>query len=138
MAATLSPPLWWNTSRMPAIEETASVMSALKAVRVPQRTAITIGAIGAVLVIAGSAQAALPPYWQRVKEIEAIANSADVANKLDKAPIDQIERPSNDLYRVRAGNCTLDVRIVDDGSTKEPGWAGPRRFKLDVGKPSCR
>lgn len=103
-----------------------------------RRLIAAVGAIGTVLVMAGAAQAALPPYYQRAREIEAIVNSADVANKLGKAPIDQIERPSEDLYRVRAGSCTLEVRVVDDTGSKEPGWAGPRRFKLDVGKPACR
>ncbi|HKU97246.1 MAG TPA: hypothetical protein VJR58_18315 [Vineibacter sp.] len=113
-------------------------MSAANALRVYRLIATAVGAIGTVLVIVGAAQAALPPYWQRAREIEAIANSTDVANKLGKAPIDQIDRPSEDLYRVRAGTCTLEVRIVDDATSKEPGWAGPRRFKLDVGNPTCR
>ena len=122
---------------MPATEETAAVMSIPNAPCV-RRLITTVGAIGTILVMAGEALAALPPYYQRAREFEAIVNSADVANKLGKAPIDQIERPSEDLYRVRAGTCTLEVRIVDDTGSKEPGWAGPRRFKLDVGKPSCR
>ncbi|TWT13720.1 hypothetical protein [Reyranella sp. CPCC 100927] len=112
-------------------------MLAPRLVRIVQGVAAAALA-GALLVSAASSQAALPPYWQRVKELEAIVNSAEVADKLGRAPIDQIERPADDLYRVRGGTCTVEVRIVDDAGRREPGWAGPRRFKLDVGKSTCR
>jgi len=68
------------------------------------------------------AQAALPPYWQRVVEIQAILDEGDVARKLDHAPINRIERVGEDLYRVQAGTCTLDIRVVGE-SRSDPGRA---------------
>jgi hypothetical protein len=80
------------------------------------------------------AQAALPPYWQRVVEIQAILDEGDVARKLDHAPIDRIERVGEDLYRVQAGTCTLDIRVVGE-SRSDPG---PRKFHLELGDPACK
>jgi hypothetical protein len=92
-----------------------------------------------LLGVAAEARAALPPYWQRLREIQAILDSNDLAQKLRDAPIDRIERPGEDLYRIQAGRCTLDIRIVDDpaGST-QPAMPGPRRFHIEAGEPACR
>lgn len=98
------------------------------------------GAAALLLLGAGAdAGAALPPYWQRLREIQAILDSNELAQKLRETPIDRIERPSEDLYRVQAGPCTLDIRIVDDpaGST-QPAMPGPRRFHIEAGEPACR
>lgn len=98
---------------------------------------IRIGFVAAFLLIGTvAALAALPPYWQRQAEIQAIADSADVASKLESRPIDMIEHMGTDRYRVGGGGCTLDVRIVDDTSA-EP-IPGPRKFKLQVGKLVCK
>ena len=62
-----------------------------------------IGFVAAFLLIGTvAASAALPPYWQRKAEIDAIADSSDVARRLEKhGPIDAIELVGNDHYRVR-------------------------------------
>ena len=78
-----------------------------------------------LLGAAAEARAALPPYWQRLREIQAILDSNDLAQKLRDTPIDRIERPGEDLYRVQAGPCTLDIRIVDD-----PAGAPSRRCRV--------
>ncbi|MGK9235719.1 hypothetical protein KXS07_28660 [Inquilinus limosus] len=92
-----------------------------------------------LLIAAAGAQAALPPYWQRLREIQAILDSNELAQKLRDTPIDRIERPGEDLYRIQAGPCTLDIRIVDDpaGSTR-PAVPGPRRFHIEAGEATCR
>ena len=97
-----------------------------------------IGFVAAFLLIGtAAASAALPPYWQRKAEIDAIADSSDVARRLERhGPIDVIEHVGKDHYRVRADTCTLDVFIVDDTSA-EP-TPGPRKFKLQVGKLVCK
>ncbi len=96
-----------------------------------------IGFVAAFLLIGtASASAALPPYWQRKAEIDAITDSGDVARRLENhGPIDVIEHIGNDHYRV-GGGCTLDVFIVDDASA-EP-MPGPRKFKLQIGKLVCK
>ncbi|QND67193.1 hypothetical protein HB777_26890 [Mesorhizobium loti] len=98
---------------------------------------IRIGFVAALLLTGTvAAAAALPPYWQRQAEIRAIADSADLAGKLESRPIDAIEHMGTDRYRVGAGGCTLDVLIVDDTSA-EP-MPGPRKFKLQIGKLVCK
>jgi hypothetical protein len=81
------------------------------------------------------AAAALPPQYQRLAELSEIMNNPDVSSRLMDAPIDAIERIGEDIYSVRAGECTLEVRIVDDPSA-EP-MPGPREFLLEVGDAVC-
>ena len=93
----------------------------------------------AVLLASAAAQAALPPYWQRLREFQAILDSNDLSDKLRGQPIDRIDRPGDDLYRIKAGSCTLDVRIVDDPAPSSgPAMPGPRRFHIETGDPACR
>jgi hypothetical protein len=96
---------------------------------------VRLAIILALTLGATTANAALPPYFQRTAEIKAIIESGAVADLL-QAPIDSIERVENDHYRVRAGACTLDVLIVDDSKPDAP--PGPRRFKLELGKGVCK
>lgn len=91
-------------------------------------------ALAPLVFTAATAQAALPPYWQRAAEIKAILEDGDVANALKDEPVDAVEWSSDDLYKVRAGVCTLDVRIVSDPQD----MPGPRKFHLEIGKPGCR
>ncbi|MGL4964555.1 MAG: hypothetical protein ACRC67_25240 [Inquilinus sp.] len=105
------------------------------------RRHIAVAGVTALLLLgsAAEAQAALPPYWQRLREIQAILDSNDLAQKLRDTPIDRIERPSEDLFRIQAGPCTLDIRIVDDpAGSSQPPIPGPRRFHIEAGKPVCR
>jgi hypothetical protein len=102
-----------------------------------------IAAAGAAVLLllgaAAEARAALPPYWQRLRELQAILDSNDLAQKLRDAPIDRIERPGEDLYRIQAGPCTLDIRIVDNpADSPQPAMPGPRRFHIEAGEPACR
>lgn len=92
-----------------------------------------------LLTAATAARAALPPYWQRLRELQAILDSNELSEKLQGHPIDRIERPGDDLYRVQAGPCTLDIRIVDDpASSTKPAMPGPRNFHIEAGKAACR
>jgi hypothetical protein len=103
------------------------------------RIAVAGAAVLLLLGTAAEARAALPPYWQRLREIQAILDSNDLAQKLRDTPIDRIERPGEDLYRIQAGLCTLDIRIVDDpASGTQPAAPGPRRFHIEVGEATCR
>jgi hypothetical protein len=98
--------------------------------------ALIVAGISALPIV--TAEAALPPYYQRAAELDAIVHSSDVEASLMEAPIDTIERTGEDVYRVTGGSCTLEVRIVDDASVDHPdGWVGPREFVLEVGDVSC-
>lgn len=99
---------------------------------------IRIVAILAVVLATTTADAALPPFWQRTAEIRAILDSDAVADALmPHGPIDSIERVETDHYRVKAGPCVLDVLIVDDPSAEGSNMPGPRRFKVELGALAC-
>jgi len=117
-----------------AITRESVIMTAF---RFSKRRLAAAGA--AVLLMPAAAQAALPPFWQRLREIQAILDSNDLDQKLQGRPIDWIDRPGDDLYRIQAGSCTLDIRIVDDpASSSGPAMPGPRRFHIETGTPACR
>jgi hypothetical protein len=89
-----------------------------------------------ILSLSGqAAQAALPPRFERQRELDAVRN---VAAKLLQAPIDAITVTGDSTYLVKAGNCTLPVRIADVPNQHPPGWVGPRAFAAEPGKPVCR
>lgn len=92
-------------------------------------------ALAATLAAAGSADAALPPQYQRAAELKAVVADAHIANAFDGAPIEWIEFVRRDLYRVSAGRCRLDVAIVD--LPTPPGVSGGRRFAVKAGRKSC-
>jgi hypothetical protein len=74
------------------------------------------------------ALAALPPQYQRRAELTAVLDVATDTLGIGNI-IDAIERTEPDVYSVRAGTCTLTVRIVDTPKKREPGWVGPREFQ---------
>ena len=51
--------------------------------------------------------------YQRLAELRAVLALPDVASLGRVTPIERIEHAGPDLYRVTAGRCRLDVRIVD-------------------------
>lgn len=83
------------------------------------------------------ASAALPPQYQRQRELVSIIQSADVSEALDGRPIDAIETDGSDLYIVRAGECTLNVEIIGTNERMPDGWVGPRQYDLKVGEAKC-
>ena len=83
------------------------------------------------------AQAALPPQYQRQRELEAVIASPEVEEALKSRPIDSVSTTGDDVYTVTAGPCTVTVLIVTDAASKPAGWAGPRQFELEVGDPTC-
>lgn len=94
----------------------------------------------AALVAATSlpALAALPPQYQRQRELQAILADNEVANAFGVEGISAVEYVEPDLYRVTGGACSLEVKIVDLPNTHGDGWAGPREFALELGEPVCR
>ena len=82
------------------------------------------------------ASAALPPQYQRQRELVQIVESEEVGEALAGQPIDEIITDGHDTYTVRAGRCSVQVMIVDV-PPRAAGWVGPRQFSLQVGEPSC-
>jgi hypothetical protein len=96
--------------------------------RTPSLLAAAALALGAV-----PAGAALAPNYQRIAELNAVLDHPGVANAMP--PIDRIEHVRPDLYRVTAGRCRLDVRIVDLPVPR--GMVGARRFAARPGRRLC-
>ena len=94
---------------------------------------------GLLSLVAGlPALAALPPQYQRQRELLAIINDIDVVDAFGFDGIDAIELVAPDLYQVRGGKCALEVSIEDLPNTHGEGWAGPREFTIVVGEPTCK
>ncbi|MDB5507145.1 MAG: hypothetical protein JWR75_1783 [Devosia sp.] len=94
-------------------------------------------ALPLILATVLPAFAALPPQYQRQKELLAIVESEAVNEEFGMDGIESVEYLGEDRYRVTGGNCTLDVTIVDAPSTHPAGFTGPREFALELGETAC-
>jgi hypothetical protein len=99
--------------------------------------ALAIGSLIS-LTFALPALAALPPQWQRQKELLAIIEDSAVTDAFGFDGIEAIEWVEPDHYQVRGGACTLDITIEDLPDTQGEGWAGPRQFRIVLGEPRCQ
>jgi hypothetical protein len=99
------------------------------------RPFVRITAAAALTLMAFPVSAALAPNYQRIRELNAVLEHPGVAAALGGAPIDRIEYVRTDLYRVTAGRCRLDVRIL--GLPMPSGMAGARRFEARPGRRVC-
>lgn len=97
------------------------------------RKAILTACATVTLGLGAMAQAALPPKYQRQRELEEVLKASVQA--LEES-IDQITWVGEDRYRVLAGKCVAVARIVTVPSA--PMIAGPRNFRVKLGRPSCR
>ena len=88
-----------------------------------------------VVLCSAPAMAALPPQYQRLAELRAILDDSRVVGAFSR-PIDKIERIAEDLYRLTAGTCTMDVAIKDNPS--RAGVVGPRSFFIDPAQIACK
>ena len=82
------------------------------------RIAIAAIAFSTAMLTAAPASAALPPNYQRLAELRAVLALPEVGRAFGLEPIDRIEYVARDLYRLSAGRCHLDVRIVDLPTTQ--------------------
>jgi hypothetical protein len=96
----------------------------------------TIGAACTLAMLAAApASAALPPNYQRLAELNAVLALSEVGRAFGIEPIQRVEYVRPDLYRVSAGRCHLDVRIVD--LPTPAGMVGARRFEARAGRRVC-
>lgn len=100
------------------------------------RRAFRLIAPAFALLIAGPAEAALAPEYQRLAELQRILETPAVLSAFAGVPIDNIAFVRPDLYRVSAGRCQLEVAIVD--LPMPAGIVGARRFAVRPGRRSCR
>ncbi len=100
------------------------------------RIIVGLAALTVPGLAATPAAAALPPQYQRLAELRAVLNHAGVARAFDSVPIERIEYVRTDLYRVSAGRCHVEVRIVDLPTPRNV--VGGRRFEARPGQRICR
>lgn len=82
--------------------------------------------------------AALPPHYERQKELSAVLSDSRVVEVLGiQHPIDSVIYVQKDLVRVSGGRCHVDVRIVAAPTAHPPGWVGPREFAVEAGALVC-
>jgi hypothetical protein len=99
------------------------------------RPALRFAAFSAAALAAWPAPAALAPNYQRLRELSAVLEHPGVVAAFGQTPIDRVEYVRTDLYRVSAGRCRLDVRIV--GLPTPRGMVGARRFEARPGRRVC-
>ena len=97
---------------------------------------LVVPGIALMLLGVSSASAALPPYWQRSREIERIVGDQGVSDALKSSPIVSISTTGNDKYEVRSDQCMVTVTIVD--VPQDEAIMGPRNFDLEVGEAECQ
>jgi hypothetical protein len=100
------------------------------------RLPLSLAAAGLALLTAAPGNAALAPNYQRLAELRAILDLPEVASAFGIDPVDRIDHVAADLYRLSAGRCTLDVRIVDLPMPR--GMVGARRFEARAARRVCR
>ncbi|KKB08356.1 hypothetical protein VE26_15315 [Devosia chinhatensis] len=83
------------------------------------------------------ALAALPPHYQRQAEFVAVIEAATEALGIAH-PVEAVLLVETDHYEVKAGPCTLSVRIVDTARAEDPPIVGPRQFEARPESPVCR
>lgn len=97
---------------------------------------LRLAALCGAALAAIPASAALPPNYQRLAELRAVLALDNVAGAFGvMQPIQRIEYLRPDLYRVTAGRCHIDVRIVDLPTPR--GMVGARRFEARPGRRVC-
>lgn len=99
-----------------------------------RKTAMATG-VAILFWTAAAATAALPPQHQRARELTAVIEAVAAASA---APIEAVDHVGGDLYRVRAGACTVDARIESDPAPAgSPPIVGPRAFHVVLDAPKC-
>jgi hypothetical protein len=88
------------------------------------RIGIGTGAMALLACAAVPAAAMVPPHFQRLNDLRAVTSLPALATALG-VPIDRIEAVAPGLYRVTAGRCHVDVRMVVIPGT-DTGLSPPR------------
>lgn len=89
-----------------------------------------LGITLASILLAGSANAALPPLWQGVNEVKAILEDQQLSNALPSGDvlIKIVKKP--DGYLLITNKRKVLVKIIP----QESAMPGPTKFKLEFGE----
>ena len=78
-----------------------------------------------------SVLAALPPWSERAREFAAVAQDGAVIAAMQGHLIESITYTGGSKFNVDGERCTVIAQLVDLPSPGR-GWAGARRFKVEV------
>ena len=88
-----------------------------------------------VLLNTGASFAALPPFYQSVREIEAIVTAPELGKKLEAGGSISSISKNGTSYMVVAGDCAVNVGIKS--MPADPKLIGPKKFKVVIGEVVC-
>jgi hypothetical protein len=94
---------------------------------------------GMAMVLAGMAlpaAAMVSPVFQRLAELQAVIGLPGLATALG-IPVDRIELIAPSLYRVTAGRCHVDVRLVEAQGPYPGRGLTPPRLEAQAGPRLC-
>lgn len=87
------------------------------------------------VVSASPGLAALAPNYERLRQIERVVGAPDLVAALGTDPVDRIEAVGPATYRVTAGKCAVEARIVF--GDMPAGMVGPSPLSVRFGKRVC-
>jgi len=79
--------------------------------------------------------ALLPPFYQSAKEITAILNNAEIADKITSGRVIQSIARTDHGYRITANDCILNVTIKY--LSPKAGMVGPAEFEVQSDRLVC-
>lgn len=88
---------------------------------------------GLLIAAATTAEAALPPNYQRAREMTAVIEA--VAEQIAEHPISKIIYQKPDQYQVIAGPCSVRATIVS--KQQKQMVVGPRQFEVKLSQRRC-
>jgi len=77
------------------------------------------------------AMAALPPYWDRAREMKKILETESIKVAMNGRLVESVHYLSVDKYEVKSGECVVQVKL--NALPQEPDfYMGPRDFTVDI------
>src|SRR5581483_12394810 len=104
--------------------------------RAKRGCSLLLPAFALFCLAAAPASAALAPYWQRLRELQAILADLGLTEALGSGdPIISVAVTAEDTYEIRTARCSVVAHTVDVEPL--PGAepvVGPRRFSIAYDK----
>lgn len=99
------------------------------------KRAIFAALSGLAVLVAGPALAALAPKYERLRQIQEVVGAPGLAAAVGEDPVERIEAVGPGVYRVVAGRCAVEARIVV--GDMPAGMTGPSPLSVRFGKRVC-
>ncbi|HXH54151.1 MAG TPA: hypothetical protein VNK03_00175 [Gammaproteobacteria bacterium] len=92
----------------------------------------------ATLFSSATAIALLPPYYKTAKEITAILNDSEVAEKITSGRVIHSIIKTKSGYTLKAGSCTLKVKVNYLPPSQHLDLVGAAVFEIKTGDLNCQ